>query len=238
MHINANFQQAVLVHAADLPWVPSLMPGVDRRMLDRIGNEVARATSLVRYAPGSEFAPHTHGGGEEYLVLEGVFQDELGNHPMGRYVRNPPGTRHAPHSEQGCVIFVKLCQFDLNDRHSVEIDVPLQPVIEDLHRSGVGVQLLHVDGCEQVQVETWAPYTELREQVPHAAEWLVLSGSFELLAPHSLVQEDSRQTVPQSISLYRWSWLRLPAGSELHIRLQGKGATVWVKRHRQPLVIK
>lgn len=75
MEINADFTQRVVVHAARLPWVPSPMAGVERRMLDRIGDEVARATSIVRYAPNSQFSPHTHGGGEEFLVLEGVFQD-------------------------------------------------------------------------------------------------------------------------------------------------------------------
>src|SRR3954470_9992491 len=53
MELNADFSQRVVVHAARLPWVASPMPGVERRMLDRIGEEVARATSIVRYAPGS-----------------------------------------------------------------------------------------------------------------------------------------------------------------------------------------
>jgi len=64
-------------------------------MLDRIGDEVARATSLVRYAPDSTFSPHVHGGGEEFLVLEGEFGDEHQNYPAGTYVRNPvPQTGH------------------------------------------------------------------------------------------------------------------------------------------------
>jgi anti-sigma factor ChrR (cupin superfamily) len=96
MEINADFSRRVAVHAARLPWVPSPMAGVKRRMLDRIGDEVARATSIVRYAPGSRFSPHTHGGGEEFLVLEGVFQDEHGDFPAGSYVRNPPTSRHSP----------------------------------------------------------------------------------------------------------------------------------------------
>ena len=232
MHINANFQQAVLIHADALPWVPSPLPCVERRMLDRMGNEVARATSLVRYAPGCRFFPHTHDGGEEYFVLEGVFQDELGIHPQGSYVRNPPYSRHTPYSEQGCVIFVKLRQFDLGDRHSVKIDLAQQPVIEDRHRAGVGVQLLHEDTREQVQVETWAPCSVLREQVPFAAEWFVLEGGFELLGSHHSLQAEVSKSI-----LRQWSWLRLPAGSELHVRVQGSGATVWVKRHRQPLAI-
>jgi len=68
MELNADFSQRVAVHAAELPWTPSPMAGVHRRMLDRIGDEMARATSIVRYAPRSHFSPHTHGGGEEFLV--------------------------------------------------------------------------------------------------------------------------------------------------------------------------
>jgi anti-sigma factor ChrR (cupin superfamily) len=122
MELNADFSQRVAVHAAQLPWVPSPIAGVDRRMLDRIGDEVARATSVVRYAPASRFSAHTHGGGEEFLVLDGVFQDEHGDYPAGSYVRNPPSSRHTPGSASGCVLFVKLWQFDLKDRTPVRHD--------------------------------------------------------------------------------------------------------------------
>ena len=105
--LNHDFSQGVLLHTADLPWSPSPMAGVERRMLDRIGGEVARATSIVRYAPGSRFSRHVHGGGEEYLVLEGVFSDEHGHNPPGSYVRNPPGSVHRPSSAAGCTIWVK-----------------------------------------------------------------------------------------------------------------------------------
>lgn len=67
----------------------------------------ARATSLVRYQPGSHFSAHEHGGGEEILVLDGVFEDEHGYYPAGSYLRNPPGSRHTPGSTEGCVIFVR-----------------------------------------------------------------------------------------------------------------------------------
>ena len=70
MHLNADFSQAVIIDTNALPWEDSPMAGVQRRKLDRIGDEVARATSLVRYAPQSYFSPHTHSGGEEILVLE------------------------------------------------------------------------------------------------------------------------------------------------------------------------
>src|SRR5262249_54444959 len=96
--LNADFSARVAVHAAALPWTPSPIPGVERRMLARLGGEIARAPSIVRYAPGSSFSPPLHGGGEEFLVLDGVFEDEGGEYPAGFYVRNPPQSRHTPSS--------------------------------------------------------------------------------------------------------------------------------------------
>src|SRR4249920_1637731 len=111
MELNADFSRRAVIHAASLAWTPSPIAGVERRMLDRIGEEVARATSIVRYAPQSRFSRHTHEGGEEFLVLEGVFQDEHGDFPAGCYVRNPPTSSHTPGSLPGTTIFVKLRQF-------------------------------------------------------------------------------------------------------------------------------
>lgn len=122
MELNSDFTKRVVVHGDLLKWQPSPMAGVERRMLDRIGDEVARATSIVRYAPNSKFSPHVHDGGEEFIVLEGVFQDEHGDYPVGSYIRNPPQSSHTPGSKDGCVIFVKLWQFDQRDRHEVRVN--------------------------------------------------------------------------------------------------------------------
>ena len=108
MRLNADFSQRVFSAPAVDQWVHSPESGVDRRMLDRIGNEVARATSIVRYAPRSFFPAHSHAQGEEFLVLEGVFSDEHGDYPCGTYVRNPPGSGHSPSSENGCRILVPV----------------------------------------------------------------------------------------------------------------------------------
>ena len=78
MQLNADRSRPATVDSAALAWVASPMAGVERRMLERDGDEVARATSVVRYAPGSAFSPHTDGAGEEFLVLDGVFSDETG----------------------------------------------------------------------------------------------------------------------------------------------------------------
>ena len=126
------------------------MPGVERRMLDRIGDEVARATSIVRYAANSRFSPHVHDEGEEFLVLEGVFQDEHGDFPAGTYVRNPPQSRHTPGSEPGCVLFVKLRQFDPADRTQVRLDtskLPMQDVTGARRRRGDAAVPRRARGC-------------------------------------------------------------------------------------------
>lgn len=131
MEINADFTKRVAVHGASIPWLPSPIAGVERRMLDRVGDEVARATTIVRYAAGSQFSAHTHGGGEEFFVLEGVFTDERGDYPAGSYVRNPPTSRHSPRSAPGCTILVKLWQFDPRDRNQVHLRterLPFDPV--------------------------------------------------------------------------------------------------------------
>ena len=213
MELNADFSQRVAVHAARIPWTPSPMAGVDRRMLDRIGDEVARATSIVRYAPHSHFSPHTHGGGEEFLVLDGVFQDEHGDYPAGSYVRNPPTTRHTPGSEPGCVIFVKLWQFDTDDRTKVRIDTGKAPFQTAPGRPGVEVMPLFRDAREEVRLERWAPASSIELPLPHGAEFLVLSGSFE---------ESSEAFSEQS-------WLRLPANAMLRARTGAHGCRVWIK---------
>ena len=213
MEINADFSQRVAVHAARLPWVPSPMAGVERRMLDRIGDEVARATSIVRYAPGSRFSPHTHDGGEEFLVLEGVFQDEHGEFPAGSYVRNPPTSRHSPGSATGCVLFVKLWQFDPADRKEVKLNTVEMAYQAAASRSGVELLPLFRDDCEDVRLESWMPGAIITLNVPNGAELLVLDGGFN---------EGGESFEPLS-------WLRLPTGSPLQAKAGPKGCGVWIK---------
>src|SRR6185437_12364510 len=155
MRINDDLSQRVIVHAAKLNWVPSPAAGVDRRMLFRIGGEVARATSIVRYAPGSAFPRHTHHGGEEILVLEGVFQDEHGDYPAGSYFRNPPGTSHVPAAREGCIIFVRLWQFREGDRAQI-VRQPGEGETVDQPLGARSATVLFDDGHERVGLEEWS----------------------------------------------------------------------------------
>ncbi len=209
MNLHDDFTRRLLIHTSGLPWVDSPMAGVHRRMLDRIGGEVARATSIVRYAPGSRFAPHVHGGGEEFIVLEGVFQDEHADYPAGSYVRNPPTTHHTPRSDAGCTIFVKLWQFDPADREHVVIDLSSLGNDSAVHR-------LFEDAHETVELHRWSAGESREIDVPDGLECLVLDGGFS----------DNRET------LHRHDWLRLPPGSVLQARAGPQGAVVWMKsRH-------
>ena len=216
LDLNADFSEPVLLHADEIDWLASPMPGVHRRMLDRIGEEVARATTIVRYAPGSNFSPHVHTGGEEFIVLEGVFQDEHGDYPVGSYVRNPPQSSHKPGSEPGCVIFVKLWQFDLEDRTQVKIDMGKMASIATKARAGVKVMPLFEDARETVSMESWEAGAQVTIDLPEGGEFLVLEGGFEVSGD----------------VLRQHSWLRLPMGAKLEAVVGPKGAKVWVKtRH-------
>jgi len=213
MEINADFTTRAAVHAAEADWTPSPMPGVERLMLDRIGEEVARATTIVRFAPGSAFSAHTHDGGEEFVVLDGVFQDEHGDFPAGSYIRNPPTSRHTPASAPGCTIFVKLWQMQPGDRAHVRIDTTRIGDVPDPDRPGVRVSPLFRDDREDVRMETWAPGTRLTLGDPGGAEVFVLSGGFE---------EGGEQFAARS-------WLRLPPGLSTPALAGPEGARVWIK---------
>ncbi len=213
MELNANFDERVAVHAGKIPWKASPMPGVDRRMLDRLGDEVARATTIVRFAPESKFSPHVHTGGEEFFVLEGVFQDEHGDFPAGSYIRNPPESSHTPGSDAGCTIFVKLWQFDLADRTHVRIDTNKNAFVADPKRAGVEVMPLFHDGREDVRLEYWAAGAEVGLSDHNGIEGLVLDGGFT---------ESGEAFETQS-------WLRLPKGSSATVKAGPEGARVWIK---------
>lgn len=213
MNVNSDLTKRAVVHGASQPWIASPMPGVERRMFDRIGGEVARATSIVRYAPGSRFSPHTHDGGEEYLVLSGVFEDEGGAYPTGTYVRNPRGTSHAPSSTIGCMLFVKLWQFDSADTKH------LQSAIKDIKPTpcscGPGMVRYSVfeSPYERVYVEDWGSKAEVNRQPDGGIEILVLSGTF--VAYGEIFSE--------------LSWLRLPPGEKLVASAGHAGCRVWIK---------
>jgi anti-sigma factor ChrR (cupin superfamily) len=201
------------MHTATMAWVPSPAAGVDRKLLDRVGEEVARATSVVRYAPGCSFPVHQHAAGEEFLVLEGVFQDEHGDYPQGTYVRNPPGTAHASRADNGCTILVKLRQFATTDL------TPVRRTLGAFDERWIGANpqrtrtsLHEVDG-EHVAVERWDAKSNVALDTSGGTEVFVLRGTFE-----------------QGGEMFEaGSWLRLPPSTQESVNVGDSGAIVWIK---------
>jgi anti-sigma factor ChrR (cupin superfamily) len=219
MELRAKFDHREVVRPGDEAWRASPMAGVERQMLDRIGEEVARATSIVRYAASARFSAHSHGGGEEFLVLEGSFHDDAGDYTEGAYVRNPIGTSHAPWAgPDGAVLFVKLHQFVATDTRRIVLDTRSATWREG-GPSGSLVLPLHEHGSERVCLARWLPSVRFtRHAHPGGEELLVLEGSFE----------DEHGTYPKG------SWLRSPDGSA-HAPVTGPdGALLYMKTGHLP----
>jgi anti-sigma factor ChrR (cupin superfamily) len=207
-----DLSQRVVSLPSGATWYPSPEVGVTRRPLSRRGGEVAQATSLVRYAAGASFAEHTHHGGEELFVLEGVFSDEHGDYPAGTYLRNPPGSQHRPFSREGCLLFVKLQYFAPDDTDTVRLDTThtqWQPGLVP----GLSVLSLHeFDGVNTALVR-WAPHTRFQPHIhPGGEEILVLEGVFR----------DEFGSYPAG------TWIRSPRWSRHNPFTTEEGALIYV----------
>lgn len=213
VELNANFNERASAHGSKLEWHSTPMKGVERRMLERIGDEVARATTIVRYAPGSKFSSHVHTGGEEFFVLDGVFQDEHGDFPEGSYIRNPPQSEHTPGSDDGCTILVKLWQMKDSDRTEVKIDTKNLAQQDSPDREGIKVIPLFADERENVRLENWAAGTTVAYPAQGGIELFVLEGSFT----------EAGETFNEQ------GWLRLPVGAPLNAKASIEGCLIWVK---------
>lgn len=221
MNINDDFTKRVLVHGDEVEWEDSPMPGVQRRRLDKVGETNERVTTIVRYAPESQFSSHIHGGGEEFIVLEGIFEDDYGDWPSGTYTRNPPQSSHTPGSKLGCTIFVKLRQFDPEDRTFVHANLHKLGSVEEKNREGVKVSPLFQDENEDVKFEKWEPNARIDVDASGGAEVFVIEGNFR--------EGDDE--------LRKYSWLRIPVGGTLSGTAGSAGATVWIKTgHLRQLV--
>lgn len=215
--LRMDFNQKEVVHTATEEWLPSPAAGVWRKPLEREAAEHGRATSIVKYEPGSRFKTHQHPYGEEIFVLSGVFSDETGDYPAGTYLRNPPGSSHAPFSEQGCELFVQLHQFDPMDQQTVRIDTNNTPWLPG--QGGLQVMPLHSFATEHIALVKW-PAGEVFKPHRHygGEEIFVLSGEF--------IDEHGRY--PQG------SWLRSPHLSQ-HTPYVEQETIIYVKTGHLPV---
>lgn len=214
MRIHADLSERAVVTSDTLPWVASPLPGVERRMLERDGEEVARVTSLVRYAPDSHFSAHSHSGGEEFFVLEGTFSDDYGDFPAGTYVRNPVGSKHTPHTDDGCLILVKLWWMHPDDQDFVRLDTTRADLWRPSEQPGVEVMALHGFQDETTALYRLAPGAALPErELPGGEEFFVLEGACR----------DANGSYAQG------TWVRTPIGQAPRLE-SPEGCRLYVKR--------
>ena len=209
--INADFSRRAALASKDQQWIPSPQAGIERVMLDRVGDERARATSIVRYAAGAQFPHHQHPGGEEILVLSGTFSDEDGHYPAGWYLRNPPGSGHRPFSDEGAVIFVKLWQMPPDETRCIRLDT--NDPTSWRREAGREICPLFSADEEQVCLLRLAGGQSAFAEPVDSAELLVLAG--ELRAGEQ--------------SYDRGSWVRLPAGEYPEYLAATGGVTLYLK---------
>ncbi|TNE47834.1 MAG: cupin [Deltaproteobacteria bacterium] len=217
--IRADRSQPANVSLQSLEWTPSPLAGVDRKMLERNGDEVALATTVVRYAPDSSFSSHTHARGEEFLVLEGVFSDEHGSYPPGTYIRNPPGSKHTPFSKEGCTIFVKLRYMKLSETERVVVDTNTATWITSDQEGHTLLRLfMDPEGDEDVTMERLAEGASVSWEIPQGGEEiLVVEGDL---------------TTPKG-TYTQGTWLRHPQkGTATYSTSQG--CLLWIKRRHLP----
>lgn len=216
--LNGDFTRRVVMHTQDMPWQSSPASRVRRKRLHLVGGaESGQVTSVVEYLPGASFPEHPHPEGEEIFVLSGTFSDQTGDAHAGTHLLNPDGFRHAPYSEPGCVIFVKLRQYASHDA----VSRPHRRTSTRAHEwkktdlRGVESKTLFDEAPfpDVTKLERWAADAGPGpRRFDGGAELFVIEGSFE----------DAEGSYPPG------SWLRLPAGATLDART-GSGCVVYLK---------
>lgn len=201
--LNMDFSKAVCSLPDEQQWLKSPADGVSRMPLEREAAESGHTTSFVKFYPGSFFPPHQHPFGEEIYVLDGTFSDENGDYPAGTYIRNPPGSHHKPFTRDGCILFVKLDQFQAGDTEHIVSrleDRQWQPGIGNLK-----VISLHTFNAESTAL-VWWPENEIFQKHNHwgGEEIVVIKGTFI----------DEHGEYPQG------SWIRSPHMSKHFPRVE------------------
>jgi anti-sigma factor ChrR (cupin superfamily) len=94
------------VRVADVHWQPYQVPGVSIAILyeDPIKREIV---CLLRAEAGVCYPSHRHTCAEEIFMLEGDLVVNGKVYGVGDYIRSASGTIHSPHTETGCMFFIR-----------------------------------------------------------------------------------------------------------------------------------
>jgi anti-sigma factor ChrR (cupin superfamily) len=212
--INADLSEYVAIDTNKMAWEASPSSTVWRKPLYRAGDEFSAVTSIVKYEAEGKFRTHHHPQGEEIFVLEGEFCDDHGRYPAGSYILNPDGSKHAPYSDTGCILFVRLRQYDGKDRLQTVInthDAQWKPGLVG------GLSVLPLYSQEQypenMALVRWQAGTQFhRHTHPGGEEIYVLEGTFE----------DEHGVYPAG------TWIRAPHMS-IHQPFSRDGCLIYVR---------
>ena len=179
MQFNDDITQRVVLESSILPWIGSSLPCVQSKLLEHRADEFARTTSIERYEANTHLGTYEYPLGQEILVLEGDYEDEVGVYGAGTYVKNPPKSSHSIRSKSGCTIFVKNNYLTLDDNQRTLLDTQSANWLQGLV-TGLTVLPLAEFGTKHTALVRWAPETRFN---PHrhygGEEILVLECVFE-----------------------------------------------------------
>lgn len=228
--INANFSVPVIIESNLLDWsitpaisttvLPKMsratpMSGVRQHCFEHVINKKTRLTSLLKFSAGRSFKKFGHESGEEFLVLSGVFSDAGGDYGAGYYVRNPPGTTHAPYTRHGCIVLFKLGQFQALDNKRVRINT-LDSVARWRAAGEPGVSCMDLHQFSEEQVHLYRIRSEC---------WITFKPSrcgLEIFVCEGYINVKDK-------CYATGCWLRYPAGSKIKVSSMG-GACLYVKQ--------
>jgi len=217
MKINSDISKRVVIQQSTLPWIATPWAGVQQRTLEGGGDAAARATAIVKCAPGSSIVSCTHELGEEFVVLDGVVTDEFGSYGKRSYVKasyvtNRTGSAHACESASGCMLFVKRHHLEPDDDQRIVVDTATMPWYQGMV-DGLSVMPLSEFGTRHTALVRWAPGTRFNPHRHYGGEEIyVLEGVFE----------DEFGRYPAG------TWLRSPHLSA-HCPFSIEGCTILVK---------
>jgi len=97
----------IVIDLADAAWKPFGERVAEVVPFYQVG-ERGVAARVGHVFPNAKIAEHDHPGGEEVLILDGVFKDQFGDGTPGTWLRYPIGLAHEPYSgDDGALIYIR-----------------------------------------------------------------------------------------------------------------------------------
>ena len=98
----------VAIDTLALPWERTDVSGRDVKSLYR-DDAFADAMRLERWSTETDALPtFRYPDGAEVFVVSGAFDDDIGTHESGSWLRLPPGSQHRVHAARQAVVYVKV----------------------------------------------------------------------------------------------------------------------------------